>query len=210
MVDEEHDAPGAEEKELQRIPQHEDEHEVEPFAPALLNEPNAGDCDQQVDDAEEHGGDPPFETAPGAQLVEKDVRRHPPAEEDAGVDAGVPKPVQEHDVGLTFARRTIAVWLVLSGSVPEIIPGRSASPQLAGIGAWLLLPTSGYGEPRQEGIPPRSWRAVPRASARPVAARLLEFSQRCRFGVWRVRFGCVRSRCVAHHRQVSARGRLLR
>src|SRR5690606_36130059 len=112
---EQYEAPRSKEEELQCIPQREEEHHVEPFAPALLDEPGAGDCDQQVDDAEEHRGDSPFEAASGAQLVEEDVGGHPAAQEHAGVDAGVPESVQEHDVGLTFARRTIAVWLVLSG-----------------------------------------------------------------------------------------------
>ncbi|GGM63122.1 hypothetical protein GCM10010489_38250 [Microbacterium saperdae] len=88
---------------------------MEPFAPSLLDEAGAGGGDEEVDDTEEHRGDTPFQSGSGAEPVEENVGGHPAAQEDAGVDAGVPEPVQEHDVGLTFARRTIAVWLVLSG-----------------------------------------------------------------------------------------------
>ncbi len=69
--DEEYEAPRAKEQKLQRIPQREEEHQVEPLAPALLNESGAGDCNQHVDDAEEHRGYSPFEAASGAQLVEE-------------------------------------------------------------------------------------------------------------------------------------------
>lgn len=48
---------------------------------------------KQLDDAEEHRGNSPFEAASSAQLVEEDVGGHPAAQDATGVDAGVPESV---------------------------------------------------------------------------------------------------------------------
>jgi hypothetical protein len=111
----EDEADWSHEEQLEAVPQQQEEHQVEPFAPAVIDEGGAVGGGEEVDTAEEHRGDTPFQAASGADFVEEDVCRHPPAQESTGADAGVPQSGQEHDLGLTFAHGISGGRLVLCG-----------------------------------------------------------------------------------------------
>lgn len=151
----EDEAPGPEEQELQPAVEAQGESEVEPFAPPLVDESGADGCGEDAGGSKEHEGDAPAEVLSVTEPVEDAVGGHPVAQEDAGVGAGIPDSVQEHEVGLAFARRTIAVWLVLSGCVPERFLERSALLDLERR-AWRVI------DPAAARIPPsrsgRKWR----------------------------------------------------
>lgn len=105
----EDDADRSHEDEFQRVPQQQEEHQVEPFAPPVVDESGAVDGGEEVDAAEEHGRETPFEAASGADFVEEDVRWHPPAQEHAGADAGIPQAADQHS-RVSLSRTGVSRW----------------------------------------------------------------------------------------------------
>lgn len=152
---EEDQADRSHEDEFQGVPQQQEECQVQPFTPSLINEGDAADGGEEVDAAEEHRRNTPFQAASGADLVEEDIRRHPPAEKDAGADAGVPQSGQEHDLGLTFAHKSFRrmagpVW------VSARFSGRSALLNFGGSARRVVCPaTTDF--TRSAGIPVGPW-----------------------------------------------------
>ena len=96
------EAPRPDPEEFHPVPQQQEEQQVERLVPAVLDEGDAHGGGEEVDAAEQHRWDTPFEASAGADLVEQDVRGHAAAQEDAGADAGVPQTLHEIHDGLTF------------------------------------------------------------------------------------------------------------
>ena len=72
--DEKHQAPGAEEQELESVIEAEEGEEIEPSGPALFDQGDADYCGGEVGDADEHGRHAPLQSAVGTKPVQKKVR----------------------------------------------------------------------------------------------------------------------------------------
>lgn len=89
-------ADGSHDDELHRVPQAQEDEEVEPSGSVVCDEGREGTRRQEVGHGEEHGGDAPFQSSAGADGVEEDVAGHVAAQECAGVDAEGPE-LTDHD-----------------------------------------------------------------------------------------------------------------
>lgn len=118
--------------ELHRVPQAQQNQQVEPPGSAICDEGGEGARGQEVRHGEEHRGYAPFESSAGADGVEEDFGGHVAAQECAGVDAEGPE-LADHNGGfLSHARRIVGGGACGSGlaACPEErhIKEKSASP----------------------------------------------------------------------------------
>ncbi|MFB7893691.1 hypothetical protein ACFC1I_15945 [Microbacterium sp. NPDC056044] len=85
-----HETRRADRDELERVPQEEENEEVQPAGRALLDESHTERGCHEVHAGKKHRRHPPLQTAPCEDRVEKDVRRHEPAQKRAETDAEHP------------------------------------------------------------------------------------------------------------------------
>lgn len=89
-AEQKHHTDRAHDYELHRVPQADQDDEIQPSRSTLADQSRAPDGDHQVGHGDEHRGHTPLQPLPSADKGEKDVGRHATLHKRANVDAQDP------------------------------------------------------------------------------------------------------------------------